>query len=126
MASISFGTWRMISTLYSPNSKRARAPVCWPWQYTDPLVSLAISRAPATRSVVRTRDLTAEMSTAHSTLNAADPRELKQRGVSTSAIGRFKLVDIARINWANRDLADRFSAAVIALLRRAHPDDLAD
>jgi hypothetical protein len=66
------------------------------------------------------------MSTAHSTLNAADRRELKQRGVSTSAIGRFKLVGIARINWANRDLADRFSAAVIALLRQAHPDDLAD
>jgi hypothetical protein len=38
------------------------------------------------------------MSTAHSTLNAADRRELKQRGVSTSAIGRFKLVGIARIN----------------------------
>jgi hypothetical protein len=35
---------------------------------------------------------------AHSALNASDRRELEQHGVSTSAIERFKLVGVARIN----------------------------
>jgi hypothetical protein len=37
-----------------------------------------------------------------------------------------KPVYVPVLEWANRDLADRFSATVIALLRQAHPDDLAD
>jgi hypothetical protein len=30
------------------------------------------------------------------------------------------------LQWRNRELADRFSRAVVALVQQAHPDDLAD
>jgi hypothetical protein len=30
------------------------------------------------------------------------------------------------LQWRNRELSDRFSQAVVALVRQAHPDDLAD
>jgi hypothetical protein len=53
---------------------------------------------PRRRFPMRTRDLAEEMWAAHAALTEPDRRELEQYGVPTSAIDRFKLVGIARIN----------------------------
>jgi hypothetical protein len=36
------------------------------------------------------------------------------------------MIHAALLGWRGRDLADRFSAAVVELARAAHPNDLAD